>query len=98
MIKYLEKQEEFKDMTQERCLVDFYAEWCGPCRMMGEVLEEFAKENDMSVIKVDSDRFADMSLRLGVMSIPTLFVMENGKEVKKHIGYMTLDELKDFVK
>ena len=99
MIKYLEKEEDFKELTKGRCLVDFYADWCGPCRMIGEVIEELVKENEnLTVIKVNTDKFAEISLKMGVMSIPALFVMENGVEVKKAVGYKTLDDLKEFIK
>ena len=99
MIKYLEKEEDFKTLTEKRVLVDFYAEWCGPCRMMAEVLDDLNKEDEsVNILKIDTDKFADMSFKMGVMTIPTLVIMEDNKEIKKHIGYMSLEELKDFMK
>ena len=99
MIKYLEREEDFKELTRGRCLVDFYADWCGPCRMIGEVIEELIKEDsNLTIIKVNTDKFSEISLKMGEMSIPALFLMEDGKEIKKTVGYKTLDELKEFIK
>jgi thioredoxin 1 len=98
MIKYLEKEEDFKELTETKCLIDFYADWCGPCRMLGEVLLEFEKTNDLPVIKINTDKFNELSLKFGVMSIPCLFLMEKGEVLKKNIGYISLDELNEFVK
>lgn len=98
MIKYLEKEEDFKELTKQKCLVDFYAEWCGPCRMLADILEDLQKESDITIIKVDTDKFPEMSLKMGIMSIPTLVVMEDSKEINKKIGYATLEELKDLIK
>lgn len=98
MIKYLEKEEDFAELTKNRCLVDFYADWCGPCRMLGEVIENLSSErNNIDVIKVNTDKFGELSRKMGIMSIPALFIMEDGKEVRKNVGYMTLDELKKFI-
>ena len=99
MIKFLEKEEDFIELTKEKCLVDFYADWCGPCRMLGEVLDELVLENkEFTVIKVNTDKFSKIALDMGVMSIPALFLMENSKVIKKSVGYKSLDELKDFIK
>lgn len=83
------KQEEFKDTIKEGVvLVDFFATWCGPCRMMGAVLEDIAKdlEGQATVVKVDVDESGDLAREFGVMSIPTLIIFKNGVEQEKHIG------------
>ena len=96
MIKYLEKEEDFKTIIKEgKWIVDFYAEWCGPCKMQGPILEEFSKTTDISVKKINVDSNPDIARRYGVMSIPTLILFENGKEVKKTVGLLNLDELKE---
>ena len=70
-------------------LVDFWATWCGPCRMIAPVLEEVAKERpDVTVCKVDVDEERDLALEYGVSSIPTLLVFRDGKVVNQSIGAM----------
>lgn len=68
-------------------LVDFWATWCGPCRMIAPVLEEVAKERpDVTVCKVDVDEERELALEYGVSSIPTLLVFRDGKVVNQSIG------------
>ena len=79
MIKYLEKESDFKEIVKEGVtLVDFFAEWCGPCKLMGEVLEEM---EDAKILKVNTDEFTDLAMSFGIMSIPTLILFKNGEEV-----------------
>ena len=96
MIKYLEKENDFeKEISKEMVLVDFYADWCGPCKMMGKVLEEMA---DIDILKVNVDNFPNIAIDFKVMSIPTLIIFENGKEVKKNIGMMSKNDLESWLK
>ena len=90
MIKYLEKVEDFDNLIKEEVIVDFYADWCGPCKMIGSILEEIEEFN---VLKVNVDDFRDIAIRYGIMSIPTLIKFKGGEEVKKVIGYRTKEEL-----
>ncbi|MCI8498679.1 MAG: thioredoxin [Bacilli bacterium] len=98
MIKHLENTADFESLTKNRCLVDFYADWCGPCKMMGVVLEEIAKDQDIEILKINTDRHPELAAKFGVMSIPTIILMENSKEVKKNIGFMTKENLIEFLK
>jgi len=69
-------------------LVDFWAEWCGPCKMIAPILEQIASENgdDITIAKVNVDDYGDIAGRFGVMSIPTLLVFNNGEMKKKMVG------------
>lgn len=80
-------------------LVDFWAAWCGPCKMLGPVVEEVAKEyaGKIKVCKVNVDEASDVAGRYGVMSIPTLIVFQNGKVVKQTVGAMAKDKLVNFI-
>ena len=68
-------------------LMDFWAPWCGPCRMVGPLVEEIAKErSDIKVVKINVDEEQELAMQFGVMSIPTLVVMKNGKIVNQVTG------------
>jgi thioredoxin 1 len=77
-MKYLEKEEDFQDLiSKEKVLVDFYATWCGPCKMIGPILEEVNKEDNIEVIKIDVDKFNSLAQDYKIMYVPTLMVFEN---------------------
>ena len=68
-------------------LLDFYADWCGPCRMMSPIVDEIAEERgDIVVGKVNVDESPELAIKFGIVSIPTLIVMKEGKESKKVVG------------
>lgn len=98
-MKYLEKEEEIKEIIKkELVLIDFYAEWCGPCQLMAEELEQLSKENDkVEIIKIDVDKFQKLAMEYGIMSIPTIIIYKNGKETNKNIGYLSKEEIKNLL-
>lgn len=96
-MKHLTSNEEFQNIIKKGLwLVDFSATWCGPCRMLEPVLEEFSKDNN--VLKIDIDRFQELSNDFGIMSVPSLLVFEDGKFKKMAVGYHSIDQLKDLIK
>lgn len=84
--------------SEKPVLLDMYADWCGPCMMMAPEIEAFAEENDnIKVCKLDVDEATDLALTYGVMSIPTVLLMENGKEVKRFVGAKEKHQIAEFV-
>ncbi len=78
-------------------VVDFWAEWCGPCRMITPIIEELAKEYDgkATIGKVNVDHHPNVSMKYGVRSIPTILILKNGEVVDKHVGVTTKKVLAD---
>ena len=75
-------------------LVDFYADWCGPCKMLAPIVDEIAQENDdIKVVKVNVDENPNIALDYKVMSIPTLVVIKGGKEVSRSVGVVDKKEI-----
>ena len=92
--------EEFDALLAENktILIDFFATWCGPCKMLAPVLEEVAPEfDDVEFVKVDVDECPELAQRYGVAVIPTLFVINGGEKVATTKGYMDADALRAFV-
>ncbi len=80
-------------------LVDFWASWCGPCKMIAPIIEEIANErSDIKVCKVNVDEQGELSIRYGVMSIPTLLIFKNGQLVQTAIGYREKAEIEELLK
>ena len=81
-------------------LVDFWASWCGPCRMVSPIIDEIEKESDGSyaVGKVNVDEQPELAVRFGVMSIPTLIVFKDGEIYNKAIGVQNKEALLDMLK
>lgn len=79
-------------------LVDFFANWCGPCKMLAPILEQVAEElTDIKIVKVDVDESEELAMRFGIMSIPTMIIFKDGQPVKKAQGFQPKDTLISFI-
>ena len=81
-------------------LVDFFATWCGPCKMLTPVLEEVSEEmkDDVTIVKVDVDQESNLAGKFGVMSIPTLILFKDGEIINKTLGFQPKPAIKEFIK
>lgn len=95
MIEYLSGQTLEEVLTEGITLVDYFTNWCGPCKMIGMELEELTNTH---IIKVDVDTHEELAKTHGVMSIPTIEIYKNKELVKTIIGYKTKDELEQIIK
>lgn len=98
MAKVINSSEFQKDVLNGSgtVLVDFFAEWCGPCKMIAPALEELSKEmkGKAKIYKVDVDRSGDVAQQYGIMSVPTLMIFKDGVAVDKMIGFQPKQQLK----
>lgn len=99
MIQHIDDYNQFKEAIKEGItLVDFFATWCSPCRMLTPIVEEYSEKNEtIKVIKVDVDKAHELATEYGVYSIPTLLIVKDGEEIARRLGYMPLEILEDFV-
>jgi thioredoxin 1 len=76
-------------------IVDFWAEWCGPCRNLGPVLDDIAKEDpNIQIVKVNVEDNSELSVEYGVRGIPAVFIYRNGQQINKFVGFKPKDDIK----
>ena len=99
MIKHIESIQEFEEAIKgEKVLLDFYADWCGPCKMLAPVLEDISRENeDVTIVKVNVDELGALAQRYKVQAIPSLFYLEGGIVKNQSLGYMNKNQLLNFL-
>jgi thioredoxin 1 len=84
--------------SEKKVVVDFNAEWCGPCKMLAPVLDEISEsKTDIKFVSINVDENQNLSSKYNVMSIPCLVVFENGKETKRSVGLMPREEIERFI-
>lgn len=91
-------EKDFDNLIKTKAVVDFYATWCGPCKMFGPIFEEASEDSNINFVKLDVDKNDDIARKYGVMTIPTVILFDNGEEVKRHVGLMNKEELEEFIK
>ena len=84
--------EKIKELT----VVDFYANWCGPCRMLAPIVEDVCKENEVELLKINVDESKE-AVKYGIMTIPTIMIVKNGQILEKHVGLLSKEDLKDLI-
>ena len=99
MLKHINTVEEFDAAIKEgSVLVDFFATWCGPCKMLSPLLEEIADENpNISVLKIDVDEVGQLAAKYGIQAIPTLMLFKNGQRIETRMGYQNKNQLLAFI-
>lgn len=101
LVKDMNKENFQEEVVQsdKPVLVDFWASWCGPCRMVSPIVDEIAQERpDVKVVKVNVDQEQELALQFGVISIPTLVVMKDGKVVNQAVGVRPKEQILDLLK
>jgi thioredoxin 1 len=93
-MKNLNEETFVNETARDTVLVDFFAEWCGPCKMLSPILHEIENERtDISICKVNIDDNFELAKAYKVMSIPTMIVFKDGKESARIVGYCSKDEI-----
>lgn len=97
-VKVINSRDFNDEINNNLVLIDFFAKWCGPCKMISPIVEELSNEiTSVSFCKVDVDENNDLASSLGILSIPTLLLYKQGKLVSKKIGFQSKDELKSWI-
>ncbi len=97
-MKIVNRDEFLETIKEGVTVVDFFADWCGPCKMLGPVLEQLSEEmTDVKFVKVNVDDEMDLAQEYGIMSIPAVFAFKNGEVAGQSIGLKSLDDMRSFV-
>ena len=86
------------ELTDELTVVDFFATWCGPCKMLSPVLEGVCEEMNVELLKVDVDSARDLAMQYNISSVPTIYLFKNKKPIDIKVGYMDEDEVSEWLK
>lgn len=88
----------FDDLIKnEKVLVDFNATWCGPCRMLKPILDDYSEKTDIPILSVDVDKFEEIAAKYNIYSIPCLILFNHGEEAKRNVGFINETELREFL-
>lgn len=102
MIIHVQNKAEFEEYIKNNtCFVDFFATWCGPCKMLTPVIEELdeaGKFGEIKILKVDVDECMDIAIQFKIQAVPTCMLFRNGELVNTRLGYMNENDILDFIK
>lgn len=99
-LKHIKTEEFEKEVLKSKnpVIVDFFATWCGPCKMLGPILEDVADtEKDVKILKVDIDENMELAQKFGIMSVPTLMLFKDGKEYGREIGLKSKEQIEEII-
>ena len=92
-------EKDFDSLVEEgTVIVDFFAEWCGPCKMIAPILKDYEKNNNVKVVKIDVDKSPKLAEKFQILSIPTLHLFKNGESVSVVNGFMANEQIDDWIK
>ncbi|AGR40843.1 thioredoxin [Spiroplasma taiwanense] len=99
-VKFIESTDDFNnEIKKEATVVDFYADWCGPCKMLAPIYEQLSNEvTNVNFVKVNTDEQQEIAKKYNIMSIPTLIFFKDGEVVRQNSGFMPKEVLKEFIK
>lgn len=98
MVKEINKEEFGNVVKGNKVLVDCYAPWCGPCKMLSPIIDMLSEEiKDVEFYKINVDNAEDIALKYGIMSIPTMLVFEKGKLKAQYVGFKSKEELEELL-
>ena len=90
-------EKEFKELTQERVVIQFSATWCGPCKVLTKTIELNENELNLPFYRIDLDESPELAKSLKVMAVPTMILFDKGEEVKRTSGSKSINQLQDFI-
>ena len=99
MLKHLEEGQDLREIkNNKKVLVDYFATWCMPCKMLSPILEEVAEaDKEVTIVKVDIDEFEQEAVMAGIRSVPTLIYYKDGKETKRVSGVHSKEEILEII-
>ena len=91
-------EREFDELKKgDLVLVDFFATWCGPCKMLSPIIDELSEDRSLEVVKIDIDKNEDLVKEFGIMSVPTIVLLKDNKEVARNIGFIRKNDLESWI-
>ena len=97
LMKVVNSNEFRSEISEGVVLVDFFATWCGPCKMLSPIIDELSEDRSLEVVKIDIDKNEDLVKEFGIMSVPTIVLLKDNKEVARNIGFIRKNDLESWI-